>query len=183
MPSRVSGRDSYRRGGKNPVMSAFNEYMLPKQQKKATHRDGGVSSQFAHGAKGSVDPISPSQYSSSLVGKLTRMPRNRRGCMQSMHQRDPRLRGRNQSSRKDQCQTFQQWQSCAANCETLWIGIYRTWHSHLNMSLLQTTLDQIHRALECPLRPVPTRQGATILILLVCVDIINGGGGFNVGHR
>ena len=122
MPSRVSGRDSYRRGGKNPVMSAFNEDMLPKQQKKATHRDGGVSSQLAHGAKGSVDPISPSQYSNSLVGKLTRMPRNRRGCMQSMHQRDPRLRGRNQSSRKDQCQAFQQWQSCAANHETLWIG-------------------------------------------------------------
>ena len=52
------------------------------------------------------------------------------------------------------------------------------------MSLLQTALDQINRILRSPslVCPIPIRRGTVILILPVCVDI-NGGGGFDVGHR
>jgi hypothetical protein len=56
---------------------------------------------------------------------------------------------------------------------------------HLNMPLFQTTLNQVHRVLRSPnrvARPVPIRRGAIDLILLVCVEM-NDGGGFNVGHR
>lgn len=150
-----------------------------------THRDGGIGGQLTHCAKGPMELMSPHSTRAPCPEKLTRMPQYRREYTQSKRQQDPLSRGRSPSSKRDQYQMFQQWQSYTANRETQQVEKEgEIWHLHLNMPLLQTSLDWIGRTLRSsnPVRPVPVRRGPVILVLLNRVDV-NDGGSFSVGHR